>query len=155
MAEYLIQDSTLTEIADAIREKTGSTSSIRTENMASMIRGISSGGLEWINVKELPAIYSVLEEDEIIEEPPLEDNISRYYLEIGSDVIAIVVCGISYDYGFYCKSVARSSSSKTFGEVPFINSSFAGVSNTMVEFYIDDLWIKTCYFALITKPSNI
>lgn len=38
MSEYLIQDSTLTNIADAIRNKTGETEQIVTNNMATKIR---------------------------------------------------------------------------------------------------------------------
>lgn len=44
MAEYLIKDSTLTEIADAIRTKTGSTDTITANNMANKILTIVSGG---------------------------------------------------------------------------------------------------------------
>ena len=43
MAEYLIQDTTLTAIADAIRSKTETTGSIPTTSMASMIEGIEVG----------------------------------------------------------------------------------------------------------------
>ena len=43
MAEYLIQDSTLTEIADAIRERLGSLDPISVKNMSSAICDISSG----------------------------------------------------------------------------------------------------------------
>ncbi len=44
MAEYLIQDSTLTEIANAIRAKTGGTDPIPVPNMAEQIAGITTGG---------------------------------------------------------------------------------------------------------------
>lgn len=44
MAEYLIQDSTLTGIADAIREKTGNADPIYVSGMAEMIAGITGGG---------------------------------------------------------------------------------------------------------------
>ena len=43
MAEYLIQDTTLTGIADAIRSKTGSTESIPVANMSDLIMSISAG----------------------------------------------------------------------------------------------------------------
>lgn len=43
MAEYLIQDSTLTAIGDAIRDKTGITGSILVSNMASEIANIKIG----------------------------------------------------------------------------------------------------------------
>lgn len=44
MSNYLIDDGTLTDIADAIRAKTGGSSPILTEDMASEIAGISGGG---------------------------------------------------------------------------------------------------------------
>lgn len=44
MAEYLIQDTTLTGIADAIRSKTGSTDAIKVSDMAGQIEGITTGG---------------------------------------------------------------------------------------------------------------
>lgn len=43
MAEYLIQDTTLTGIADAVRAKTGKTGSILVSDMASEIANISTG----------------------------------------------------------------------------------------------------------------
>ena len=43
MAVYIIQDSTLSGIADAIRDKTGRTEAISVSNMASEIEGISAG----------------------------------------------------------------------------------------------------------------
>jgi len=46
MAEYLIQKTTLTSIADAIREKTGTTGAIKPTDMASKIGEISVGGGE-------------------------------------------------------------------------------------------------------------
>ena len=42
--KYLIKDSTLTGIADAIRSKTGATDAIQTDQMAAMIEGIQTGG---------------------------------------------------------------------------------------------------------------
>lgn len=44
MAEYIIQDSTLTDIADSIRAKDGSSAPILTEDMADAIAAIPSGG---------------------------------------------------------------------------------------------------------------
>ena len=45
MAYYLIQDTTLAGIAEAIRAKTGGTDPIPVPNMETLISGISSGGL--------------------------------------------------------------------------------------------------------------
>ena len=44
MAEYLIQDTTLTGIADAIREKTGGADPVAVSDMAAQIEGIQAGG---------------------------------------------------------------------------------------------------------------
>lgn len=44
MADYLIQDTTLTDIADAIRGKTGGTGPIPVSGMAGAISGIQTGG---------------------------------------------------------------------------------------------------------------
>lgn len=43
MAQYLIQDTTLTGIADAIRSKTGNASSIATQDMAAAILALDAG----------------------------------------------------------------------------------------------------------------
>lgn len=45
MAEYLIQGSTLTDIANAIRAATGSSAAISPTDFATAIRGIQSGGV--------------------------------------------------------------------------------------------------------------
>ena len=44
MSDYLIKGETLTDIANAIRGKTGSTSPIRTQDFATEIEGIQAGG---------------------------------------------------------------------------------------------------------------
>lgn len=44
MADYIIQDTTLTAIADAIREKIGETAALTPAEMATMIAGIETGG---------------------------------------------------------------------------------------------------------------
>lgn len=44
MSEYLIQDTTLTGIADAIRGKTGGTAPVAVSDMAAQIAGIQAGG---------------------------------------------------------------------------------------------------------------
>lgn len=49
MAEYLIQDTTLTAIGDAIRAKTGGAELIAPENMPTEIESIQSGGEDWVN----------------------------------------------------------------------------------------------------------
>lgn len=52
MAKMLIKDSTLTNIANAIREKTGNTAQIYPENMASQIRGIISGAIDTTGIDQ-------------------------------------------------------------------------------------------------------
>lgn len=44
MAEYIIQESTLVEIADAIRAKTGSSEAINVGNLADTINNLPEGG---------------------------------------------------------------------------------------------------------------
>ena len=44
MAEYIVQDTSLKAIADAVRAKTGSTDALTLEDMASAIGEISGGG---------------------------------------------------------------------------------------------------------------
>lgn len=46
MAKYTINDTTLTAIADAIREKSGTTGGIDPADMAALIAAIESGGVE-------------------------------------------------------------------------------------------------------------
>jgi len=46
MSEYRIQDTTLTDIADAIRSKTGSSASIIVSEMANEIESIPTGSGE-------------------------------------------------------------------------------------------------------------
>lgn len=58
MADYIIQDTTLTAIADAIREKIGETAALTPATMATAIAGIETGGAssdieaQWIAVIE-------------------------------------------------------------------------------------------------------
>ena len=51
MAEYLIQDTTLTAIGDAIRNKTGNTETITPENMPTEIQGIENNSdKQWTTI---------------------------------------------------------------------------------------------------------
>lgn len=52
MAKYFIQDTTLTNIANAIREKTGSTSQLYPENMPGQIRSIMSGSVDTTGIDQ-------------------------------------------------------------------------------------------------------
>ena len=51
MAEYLIKGTTLTSIADAIREKTGTSEEMKTVDFPDKIRSITTGGDEEVGVK--------------------------------------------------------------------------------------------------------
>ena len=81
MAEYLIQDSTLTAIGDAIRSKTGGTELITPENMPTEIEGMGSGGgastakdVSYINT-QLPNVANVGEAlDELVPNSHIHDN---------------------------------------------------------------------------------
>lgn len=70
MAEYLIQDTTLTGIADAIREKTGGSGTIAVNDMASTIRSIAGG------VEDISTEASM---DEVL----VSTNIGKIYRYIG------------------------------------------------------------------------
>lgn len=48
MARVFVNDSTLTDIADAIREKNGTEEMYKPSQMAGAVRGIQSGGEEWL-----------------------------------------------------------------------------------------------------------
>ena len=71
MAEYLIQDSTLSDIANAIRSKTGKGEFMTPLTMPSEIEGISTGypnGTEWtlgltlddLNLSDVDDNYKIL-----------------------------------------------------------------------------------------------
>lgn len=70
MAEYLIQDTTLTSIADAIRNKTGGTDVIDVNDMANQILSIAGG------VKDIP---TEIEMDEAL----VAANIGKIYRYTG------------------------------------------------------------------------
>ena len=80
MAEYIIQDTTLTAIGDAIRAKTGSTELIAPENMPTEIENIQSGTKEIPTEKDFnfydydgTLLYSYSREEvlQLTELPPL------------------------------------------------------------------------------------
>lgn len=62
MAYYKIQDTTLTAIADAVREKTGETGAMSPTDMAGKIESISGGGGDLPNAEEASFGYYGLEE---------------------------------------------------------------------------------------------
>ena len=60
MARYSIEDTTLTNIADAIRSKTGKTDGIVVGEMANEINGIEAGGNDPFEAAEIPSfVYTV------------------------------------------------------------------------------------------------
>ena len=59
MSNYMITDTTLTSIADAIRSKTGGSSPILVEDFANEIDGISGGGIT-VNGESLSGQYSFI-----------------------------------------------------------------------------------------------
>lgn len=61
MSVYLIEGEILQDIADAVREKKGSTEAILTENMASEIRGIGGGSTGGVNKLAQVVNKSVIE----------------------------------------------------------------------------------------------
>lgn len=75
MAEYLIQNSTLTGIADAIRAKTGSTEAISVIDMASEIGGIS------IPVEEEVVVEADFSTGDMIVEPEEDTAFSKVTIQ--------------------------------------------------------------------------
>jgi hypothetical protein len=84
MSEYLIQDSTLTDIADAIRAKDGSSAPILTEDMADAIAAIPSGG-----GLELIAEATTTEDVEAfrVDIPAAKQNMAAYLVECDCTVL--------------------------------------------------------------------
>lgn len=66
MADYLIQDTTLTGIADAIRGKTGGTGPIPVSGMAEAISGIQTGGGLLIIDVDMSSMTTSLSTDEVL-----------------------------------------------------------------------------------------
>ena len=64
MAEYIIQDTTLTDIANAIRNKTGGSSPILVSEMAEIIYNIQSGGGYVVG---LPVAFTLKDWDTVIQ----------------------------------------------------------------------------------------
>ena len=85
MADYLIHDSTLEDIADAIRNKTGGSSLIAPEDMSTEIASISGGGSSY----EMKLLY---------ETAPTTEQVSAIKIDftssmLGYDVYRIVLLG--------------------------------------------------------------
>lgn len=93
MANYVIQDTTLTNIADAIREKNGSEDTYKPAEMAEAISAIKAGGSE-ITIRTPDEIYA---QDRPVDWPvlpdPTEDN-EFYFLcqTIGVSSTSVTVC---------------------------------------------------------------
>ena len=60
ITKYSIQSSTLTDIADAIREKKRTSSPITVSSFASEIETMSGGGFETINFNVTSTTYTVI-----------------------------------------------------------------------------------------------
>ena len=86
--KYSIDGSTLTDIADAIREKTGDTAALTAAAMAEAIAGISGGGGLEYETGEWTPVSAVA-----------ELNIS--FSDVHNDVPAVVCVGLDYNNTFY------------------------------------------------------
>lgn len=146
MAKYSIEDTTLTGIADAIREKTGSSAEIKVEDMASAVSGLSAGA-EWIDVKSLPSTYASESGEKIIK-----------YLEVSSDISAIML--YSYTVGFGGKEYACMLRNETTGNfssyIPDLGSATSRhqaeqVDTNIIAFTYDTQISYKYYFLLIEK----
>lgn len=97
MAEYLIQDSTLSEIGNAIREKDGTGALIPVANMASRIRSIQTG-------VTLPTLSDPAEENDVrLGKQYIDAQGRRSYGMLNMDVVLtpgweeFIPVGIQYD----------------------------------------------------------
>ena len=130
MAEYLIQKTTLTSIADAIREKTGTTGTIKPTEMASKIGEISvgGGGFDTSDPNTSKYIYMLDDNKNIILYSPTTQNIPAYDIPntIGGYHTVISSSGVLYNntsYGFF-RSNQFIIKNVTIGEnVRFFNNS--------------------------------
>lgn len=91
MSIYTIQSETLTDIADAIRGKTGSSALIPTENMASEIANIPSGGGTEFDVLIDWALYSHVAAFDSISMP-------ANYTDYDHLAIAVIQDNVDQDY---------------------------------------------------------
>lgn len=91
MSIYSIQSETLTDIADAIRGKTGSSALIPTENMASEIANIPSGGGTEFDVLIDWALYSHVAAFDSISMP-------AKYADYDHLAIAVIQDNVDQDY---------------------------------------------------------
>lgn len=94
MAEYLVQDTSLTTIADAIRTHTGDTDALTLDAMAEAIAGLEVGG----DVQMETGTFQVAEETDI--------TYPNYYavshgLGVAPDMIVVVP---DYNYPHYTKT---------------------------------------------------
>lgn len=92
MAEYLVQDTSLTAIADAIREKGGTTDLLNFPvGMVEAVRNIQSGDGGGIYVGNFPAypqfVVVVIESDMVI------DTFSAYPLFTGYNILPAIETG--------------------------------------------------------------
>lgn len=109
MSEYLIQDTTLTAIADAIREKTGGTDQMTPDQMATEISNIqASGGGDDSSLKGII--------ERTVTNPTLPGDLTKignyvfyYYTSLNLACLPEGITSIG-DYAFaYCKNLALTS----------------------------------------------
>ena len=94
MNKYSIESTTLTNIADAIREKTGGNEEIKVEDMAGKIGEISGGSVETCTVTVINTTGWGNSSIILVSATVYENGIySTKYLEKTTGIIENVVCG--------------------------------------------------------------
>ena len=113
MADYIVTSGELTTVANAIREKNGTSSSLSWPN--GFVSGISSGGETWNTVFE----GNVTAEAQQIGEPT---GTIEGLTEITADTIKVTFNGTEYT----CEKVDDGYGDSTFTEYPFFIDSWQG-----------------------------
>lgn len=102
MADYLIQDSTLTDIADAIRAKDGSSAPILTEDMADAIAAIPSGGSDpWELIVDYTSDAAATVVEATIPIGKQDRNVYRVVITVEFSDAEYPYLGVNGAYGSY------------------------------------------------------
>lgn len=119
MAEYLVQEETLTDIADAIREQTGDENPIMLSNFASEIASIQGGGNVNYSTTE-HEIGTWIDGKTLYEKTVVFQNFSA-----GDKYIDIVNADTAFIYGGFFKQTSGGDASFIFG-APLYNTGTFG-----------------------------
>jgi len=132
MADYLIHDSTLEDIADAIRSKTGGSSLIAPEEMPTEIASISGGGLP---TPTLVTVTGGTNNDVLTQCRTAVNNtnilaVNKRYTDSGTSTYLLylgVYCSINFpDRDRLIDATYRKNTSGSYGNVAFTSTSTSG-----------------------------